>query len=79
MHATTVLAVLAATFNIYPGNRAPDARIEALIDRGPILELIVRCPVGTAIVSYSKMERRYCGPDGLCDRSMDTIVRRACR
>ena len=79
MSTAAALVALAATFTIYPGSRAPDAHIEAYIDRGPIVELIVRCPVGTAIISYSKMERRYCGPDLVCDRSMATVVRRTCR
>ncbi len=78
MQVAAALAVLAATFNIYPGKHGPDARIEASIDRGPILELIVRCRVGTAIVTYSKLERRFCGPDGRCDRSRDVIIHRAC-
>lgn len=79
MQLAAVLAVTAATFTIYPGVKAQNPAIEAMIDRGPIVELIVRCPSGTAIISYSKMERRYCGPDLVCDRSMATVVRRACR
>lgn len=79
MQIAAALAVMAATFNIYPGAKAPNPAIEAMVDRGPIVELIVRCPAGTAIISYSKMERLYCGPDLVCGRSMTTVVRRVCR
>jgi hypothetical protein len=53
-------------------------RIEATVDRGPIVEMIVRCPRGTAIVSYSKIERLYCGPKQACTRSIDRVVSAAC-
>lgn len=71
--------VLAATFTLYPGSAAPDTRIEAVTDRGPILEMIIRCPVGIAIITYSRAERLYCSPDLACDRDMDAIVARSCR
>jgi len=60
-----------------PSNRRPP-RIEAVIDRGPIFELIVRCSSGTAIVSYSKVERLYCGPKGGCGGNRDEVFRKSC-
>ena len=45
----------------------PIPRIEAMTDRGPIVEIIVQCPAGTGIMTYSRMEKRFC-PRG-CDRS----------
>ena len=49
--------VLAAGFTLYPGSKTPDARIEAITDRGPIKELIVRCPVGTAATMDARGSR----------------------
>lgn len=72
--------VLAATFTLYPGPQsAIDPRIEAITERGPILELIVRCPVGTAIISYSRVERLFCTPRLECDRDQDAVIARSCR
>jgi hypothetical protein len=56
--------------------RAP--RVEAAVDRGPIIEIIVHCAHGTAILSYSKVERLYCSPKRRCDRSMTKTVARSC-
>jgi hypothetical protein len=71
--------VLAATFTLYPGKKAPDARVEAITDRGPIKELIVRCPVGTAIITYSPVERLYCTPQLRCTGDMNEVIARTCR
>lgn len=70
---------LSAPFILYapPGKTPP--RIEATIEKGPILEMIVRCSAGTAIISYSKIERLYCGPRGGCERSAAPVVQRVCR
>jgi hypothetical protein len=57
--------------------RAP--RVEAATDRGPIIEIIVRCPAGVAILSYSKVERLYCSPSHVCHRSMAETIARSCR
>jgi hypothetical protein len=56
--------------------RAP--RVEAALDRGPIVEIIVRCSDGIAILSYSKVERLYCTPKHQCQRSMALTVSRSC-
>jgi len=86
MLTTFVLAATAASMTTYPGylrqhpaGAGATARVEAIVHRGPISELIVRCPRGTAIISYSKMERLYCIPRGGCGASLDEAVRRACR
>lgn len=77
-----MLAALAATTNgiitLYSGANAPEPRIEAITDRGPILEMIVRCRTGSAIISYSKLERLYCDPRLRCDANQDTVIRRTC-
>lgn len=60
-----------------PGYRRPP-RIEVTIDRGPVIELIVRCPAGTAIISYSKLERVYCGAKRGCSGNREEIFRKSC-
>jgi hypothetical protein len=77
--STFAAIALSAPFILYspPGGRAP--KVEATIDKGPILEMIVRCPVGTGILTYSKVEKLYCGPRGGCDKRLEPIVQRLCR
>jgi hypothetical protein len=53
-------------------------RVEATTDRGPIVEIIVRCASGTAIISYSKVERLYCSPKLKCDGSIAVTISRTC-
>ena len=62
----------------YPVFRRPAARIEAVIDRGPIQELIVKCGGGTAILSYSKVEKLYCDPKLRCHRNLGVVVAQTC-
>jgi len=76
-------AILTVNFTAYPGigdrNIASpppanaEARIEATIDRGPIVE-ILRCPGGSAIISYSKIERLYCTPRIACGKGLQAAV-----
>lgn len=83
------VVLVASNFTTYPaygdslsGMRGPlpgRARIEATIDKGPIIELIVRCPVGTGIISYSKLERVYCSSKHKCDERITTAVSDTCR
>jgi hypothetical protein len=88
MFSVIAVTFLAANFTAYPsfgdkGIATPrkaerNARVEATIDRGPIVELIVRCPSGTAIISYSKVEKLYCGPKHTCNRQITRVVNDAC-
>lgn len=78
MSGNLAALLLAATFITYLGPNVPDRRIEAIVDRGPIIELIIRCSVGTAIITYSKPEALYCGPSGACGGNRDQVIRRAC-
>lgn len=71
--------VAAASFTDYPAFVRPGVRIEAVVDRGPIAELIVRCPRGTGILSYSKVERTFCTPDWRCGQGLDRAIGRLCR
>ena len=78
MMLATLASAVTGIITIYSGPNAPDARIEATTDRGPIIELIVRCPKGTAIISYSKMERLFCDPRLVCGADKDAVIRRSC-
>ena len=88
MSSVFATALLAANFTIYPvfgDNVQPSQRvaettahIEAATDLGLIVELIVRCPQGTAIISYSKIEQLYCAPNQTCERDLVRVVARAC-
>lgn len=86
-----IAAVLlaASTFTSYPafgdGPLRPQplkpnhARVEVISDKGLIVEMIVACPKGVAIVTFSKVERLYCAPDGACGRDLGDAVQRSCR
>jgi hypothetical protein len=74
------VAVVANTtpFVDYPAFILDRPRIEVVTDKGPILEMVVRCKQGTAIISYSKIERVYCDPQLRCARDPKAVARRAC-
>ena len=78
--STEVLSalVLAANFTVYPPPTGTPPRVEAITDKGPILELIVRCPQGSAIISYSKVERLFCGPRMKCGSNREAALKQAC-
>lgn len=80
MLETAAIVLTASTpFIHYPPVRATPPRIEVVTDRGPILELVVRCPAGTAIITYSKIERVFCGPKGGCSADRNDVIGRVCR
>ncbi len=68
----------AAIFSDYPAFLKKGGIIEAYTDRGPIVELIVRCPVGTGIISYSKIDRRYCSSKMYCFDHLRPAVSQTC-
>ena len=70
--------VVASLTTIYPGKAANLGQIEAVTDRGPILEIIVRCPTGTAIMTYSKIEKVFCTPQIKCSVDRNAVIRRSC-
>ena len=74
---------VASGFTFYPayGDRsAPPVypRLEAAIDKGPIYELIISCGNGSAILSYSKVERLFCMPYRGCTTDREHAMGRAC-
>jgi hypothetical protein len=68
-----------AAFNSYPIFDDPTARIEAIIDKGPVAEMVVRCDKGTAIVAASWLEKTYCAPDFTCYASLEKAIIRSCK
>ena len=78
MSGFVFVAAVASTFTLYPGASDGGSPIEAITDRGVLVELIVRCPAGTAIISYSKGDHRYCTPKFWCDESFDVVYERTC-
>jgi hypothetical protein len=68
------------SFNARPMVNADRARVEAVTDLGPVQELIVKCPTtGTAIVSYSKIDKMFCGAGNQCSVSLPIMVRKVCK
>lgn len=78
LHAAVLTYGLAASFTEYPVFVNPNAVVEAYTDRGPIIELIVKCPRGTGILSYSKIEGLYCSSKNVCFRGLRPAVRDTC-
>jgi hypothetical protein len=67
------------SFNARPMVGADRARVEAVTDLGPVQELIVMCNTGTAIVSYSKIDKVFCGAGNQCNISLPIMVRKVCK
>lgn len=78
MSTPVAAAVLASAFTVYLPPQSGTPRIEAITSRGVMLEMIVRCRRGTAIISYSKVERLYCDPRHRCGPDRAAAMRRAC-
>jgi hypothetical protein len=79
MSTLLAAAAVAASFNAYPAFDDPTARIEAIIDKGPVAEMIVRCDKGTAIIAASWLEKTYCAPDFTCYASLEKAISRSCK
>ncbi len=66
-------------FTIYPGFIEPKFDIQAVTDKGPVLELIIACRPGEGIISYSKIDRVYCAPDATCYSAIRPAIRQTCQ
>ncbi len=73
-----LVATAATSFTYYPEFVDTKARVEAVKDLGPVLEVIVKCRKGSAIMSFSKMERVFCASDWKCYRDLDTAMAKSC-
>jgi hypothetical protein len=69
---------MAAIFSDYPAFLKRGGVIEAYTDRGAIVELIVRCKVGSGIISYSKADKKYCSSKMHCSTSRDAAITDTC-
>ena len=78
MLSAFVVSAVSATFTIYPGFVEPKNPVEMVRDLGVVLEMTVKCPFGTGILSYSKVERVFCSPDLVCYRDLQSAIRRTC-
>jgi hypothetical protein len=65
-------------FTLSPPPSSPEPRIEAIIQRGIISELIVKCVDGTAIISYSPTDGMYCLSPSNCSTDRLEIIDQSC-
>jgi hypothetical protein len=72
------LAAAVTLLNYYPGFTDVDSRIEAVIDRGLVAELVVRCEPGTAIIAASMVDQTYCTPKFACYAKLDRAISESC-
>ena len=79
MLSAFVVSAVSATFSIYPGFVEPKSPLEMVRDLGPVLEITVKCPLGTGILSYSKIERLFCSPDLTCYGDINQAIRKTCK
>ena len=71
-------SIVVGTFTFYLPPEGGEPRIEAIIQRGLLAEMIVKCAEGTAIISYSQGDGLYCSPQFHCSRDRNAIMREAC-
>lgn len=79
MKTAMLVLAIANPFNFYPGFVQPKSKVQAIIDKGPVLELIVACQPGEGIISYSKIDRKFCLPDARCYLEGTQAIARLCR
>ena len=91
MQTAILFAITTAGFTTYPGfgdrietqppmpsHVASGLGVEAVVDHGPIVEMIIRCGGATAIISYSKVDKVYCSPKMQCGMTLDKTMAVAC-
>lgn len=62
----------------YRSGVRPASPVEVLTDKGPLVEMIIRCGPQSGIISYSKVERLFCGPRGGCSLDFQKVYRATC-
>lgn len=72
-----VLAVAGGFTTYVPPSRVPP-RVEAVIQRGILSELVIKCASGTAVISYSEGDGKYCINLQDCSRDGETMIFKAC-
>jgi len=77
--STCAAAEPARPFIVYFGTHGEHGVVEVLTDKGPIFELIVKCPIGgEGVIAYSKIEKKFCSPKFVCSPSLAQTVGRTC-
>ncbi len=80
MSKILVAAAVSGNFTLYPGFLEPFRNVEAIVDRGLILEVVIRCDAtATGILSFSKPERLYCSSKNRCYRELAPAMADTCR
>ncbi len=79
LNVAAVGLALVAVYSEYPSFIKRGQVVEAYTDRGMIVEMIVRCPAGSGILSYSKVERLYCSSKHMCTKQLQPAVDDTCR
>ncbi len=65
-------------FRSYPAFRGSTGRVEAIHDKGLMLEIIVKCNDGAGIITASKVEGLFCGPKHKCTKNLKSAVQQLC-
>ena len=73
-----LVAAAVNIFTLYPGFIAPKQDIQMVIDKGPIVELVIACRPGEGIITFSKVDRAYCVPDATCYSSLNLAISQLC-
>lgn len=75
-----IAAAAAATmaYADYPGALSRTSPVEAAIDRGAVVEMIVRCGQRSGILRFSKIERLFCDPRSRCHTRFAAAHRATC-
>ncbi len=71
-------ATAAVAFSDFPGALSNRSTVEAAIDRGLIVELVVRCGSHAGMLTYSKVEKRFCDPALRCHARLADARRATC-
>lgn len=66
-------------FTVYPGFIEPKSDIQAVTDKGPVLEIIIACRPGEGIISFSKLDRAFCVPDATCYSTIRPAIQHLCK
>ncbi|MEL6751841.1 MAG: hypothetical protein AAFO70_07150, partial [Pseudomonadota bacterium] len=81
---TIATPTLAGDFRLYPGFKDKNAIIEMTTDKGPIVEIVLRCDrrpngqIRSGIMTYSKLEGLFCDSNLRCFRSPARAFQRTC-
>ena len=79
MHSLFIAVAVSTTFTLYPEFVEPQSPIKMVRDLGPVYEITVRCPLGFGIMTYSKVDKRFCTPDWTCYRSIEPAFQKLCK